>query len=108
MFCYQCEQTSKGEGCTKIGVCGKTADVAAHLSEAKLSPERPAAPAPSSGRVLRNRRWSRRLERDGFVRFQLLPATRAQQVRQGLLRIVGPPPDALGADQFVDTPRRFA
>ena len=29
MFCYQCEQTAKGEGCTKIGVCGKTADVAA-------------------------------------------------------------------------------
>jgi len=23
MFCYQCEQTAKGEGCTKIGVCGK-------------------------------------------------------------------------------------
>ncbi len=29
MFCYQCEQTSKGEGCTKIGVCGKRPDVAA-------------------------------------------------------------------------------
>jgi hydroxylamine reductase len=29
MFCYQCEQTSKGEACTKIGVCGKTAEVAA-------------------------------------------------------------------------------
>ncbi len=29
MFCYQCEQTSKGEGCTKIGVCGKQPDVAA-------------------------------------------------------------------------------
>lgn len=29
MFCYQCEQTAKGEGCTKIGVCGKPADVAA-------------------------------------------------------------------------------
>ncbi len=29
MFCYQCEQTAKGEGCTKIGVCGKDADVAA-------------------------------------------------------------------------------
>jgi hydroxylamine reductase len=28
MFCYQCEQTSKGEGCTKIGVCGKPAEVA--------------------------------------------------------------------------------
>jgi hydroxylamine reductase len=29
MFCYQCEQTAKGEGCTKIGVCGKTSEVAA-------------------------------------------------------------------------------
>jgi hydroxylamine reductase len=27
MFCYQCEQTAKGEGCTKIGVCGKQPDV---------------------------------------------------------------------------------
>ncbi len=29
MFCYQCEQTSKGQGCTVAGVCGKTADVSA-------------------------------------------------------------------------------
>jgi hydroxylamine reductase len=29
MFCYQCEQTAKGEGCTKAGVCGKSSDVAA-------------------------------------------------------------------------------
>ncbi len=29
MFCYQCEQTTKGEGCTKVGVCGKQPDVAA-------------------------------------------------------------------------------
>jgi hydroxylamine reductase len=29
MFCYQCEQTSKGVGCMKAGVCGKDADVAA-------------------------------------------------------------------------------
>ena len=28
MFCYQCEQTAKGEGCEKIGVCGKQPDVA--------------------------------------------------------------------------------
>ncbi len=28
MFCYQCEQTAKGQGCTVIGVCGKTPDVA--------------------------------------------------------------------------------
>ncbi len=29
MFCYQCEQTAKGEGCIKSGVCGKQPDVAA-------------------------------------------------------------------------------
>ncbi|MEW6614975.1 MAG: hydroxylamine reductase [Thermodesulfobacteriota bacterium] len=29
MFCYQCEQTAKGEGCAKIGVCGKQPEVAA-------------------------------------------------------------------------------
>jgi hydroxylamine reductase len=29
MFCYQCEQTAKGEGCTKSGVCGKQPEVAA-------------------------------------------------------------------------------
>jgi len=28
MFCYQCEQTAKGQGCTTVGVCGKTSDVA--------------------------------------------------------------------------------
>jgi hydroxylamine reductase len=29
MFCYQCEQAAKGEGCTVLGVCGKDAEVAA-------------------------------------------------------------------------------
>ena len=29
MFCYQCEQTAKGEGCTVAGVCGKGQDTAA-------------------------------------------------------------------------------
>jgi hydroxylamine reductase len=29
MFCYQCEQTAGGKGCTKAGVCGKDAEVAA-------------------------------------------------------------------------------
>ncbi|MDX9787983.1 MAG: hydroxylamine reductase [Desulfobacterales bacterium] len=29
MFCFQCEQTAKGQGCTKIGVCGKQPEVAA-------------------------------------------------------------------------------
>jgi len=29
MFCYQCEQTAKGEGCTNHGVCGKDPETAA-------------------------------------------------------------------------------
>ncbi len=29
MFCNQCEQTAKGTGCNKMGVCGKGPDVAA-------------------------------------------------------------------------------
>ncbi|WP_080904252.1 hydroxylamine reductase [Parabacteroides sp. Marseille-P3160] len=27
MFCYQCQETAKGTGCTLVGVCGKTAEV---------------------------------------------------------------------------------
>ena len=27
MFCYQCQETAQGTGCTMRGVCGKTADV---------------------------------------------------------------------------------
>lgn len=27
MFCYQCEQTAHGTGCTRVGVCGKDAEV---------------------------------------------------------------------------------
>ena len=29
MFCYQCEQTAKGTGCTVAGVCGKDGQTAA-------------------------------------------------------------------------------
>ena len=32
MFCFQCEQTAKGEGCTMVGVCGKQPEVA-HLQD---------------------------------------------------------------------------
>jgi hydroxylamine reductase len=28
MFCFQCEQTAGGKGCTKVGVCGKQPEVA--------------------------------------------------------------------------------
>ncbi|WP_425060173.1 Hydroxylamine reductase [Sporomusa carbonis] len=33
MFCFQCEQTAGGKGCTKIGVCGKKPDVAGKQDE---------------------------------------------------------------------------
>jgi len=29
MFCYQCEQTARGEGCTSFGVCGKDPETSA-------------------------------------------------------------------------------
>ena len=28
MFCYQCQETAGNKGCTKVGVCGKSADLA--------------------------------------------------------------------------------
>ena len=28
MFCYQCQETAKGTGCSVRGVCGKSEDVA--------------------------------------------------------------------------------
>lgn len=28
MFCYQCQETARNTGCTKVGVCGKNAEVA--------------------------------------------------------------------------------
>jgi hydroxylamine reductase len=33
MFCFQCEQTAGGKGCTRIGVCGKTPEVAGKHNE---------------------------------------------------------------------------
>ncbi|MDR3373643.1 MAG: hydroxylamine reductase [Ancalomicrobiaceae bacterium] len=35
MFCYQCEQTAHGTGCTKIGTCGKSPE-AADLQDALI------------------------------------------------------------------------
>lgn len=29
MFCFQCQEAAGGKGCTKVGMCGKTADLAA-------------------------------------------------------------------------------
>lgn len=33
MFCFQCEQTAGGKGCTKMGVCGKKPEVAQEHDE---------------------------------------------------------------------------
>ncbi|MDR3561277.1 MAG: hydroxylamine reductase [Negativicutes bacterium] len=33
MFCFQCEQTAGGKGCTKVGVCGKKPEVAGKQDE---------------------------------------------------------------------------
>src|SRR5512136_1317452 len=33
MFCFQCEQTMGGKGCTKVGVCGKQPEVAKKQDE---------------------------------------------------------------------------
>ena len=33
MFCYQCEQNAGGQGCQKVGVCGKDAAAANHMDE---------------------------------------------------------------------------
>ena len=35
MFCYQCQETAGGKGCTKIGVCGKVPQVAQNLDSLK-------------------------------------------------------------------------
>ena len=32
MFCYQCQETSNGNGCTKVGVCGKDRKLAIELA----------------------------------------------------------------------------
>jgi len=33
MFCFQCEQTAGGTGCTRVGVCGKKPEVARKQDE---------------------------------------------------------------------------
>jgi hydroxylamine reductase len=33
MFCFQCEQTAMGKGCTKIGVCGKSPQVSSEQDQ---------------------------------------------------------------------------
>ena len=37
MFCFQCEQTARGEACTRVGVCGKSAEVSDWQDEVTLA-----------------------------------------------------------------------
>ena len=57
MFCYQCEQTNKGQGCTVQGICGKDARVAAlqdYLAYATKGIAQYAHQARSTGRTDRD------------------------------------------------------
>ena len=49
MFCFQCEQTAKGTGCTVSGVCGKKPNVAREQDE--LTCEMIGLAAASDGRT---------------------------------------------------------
>ena len=33
MFCYQCQETSRGKGCELQGVCGKKADTSTRMDQ---------------------------------------------------------------------------
>ena len=39
MFCYQCQETAGGKGCTMRGVCGKTEEVAKASGYSDLHPQ---------------------------------------------------------------------
>jgi len=62
MFCYQCEQTAQGTGCTTIGVCGKT-DETATLQDLLVHAAKGIAMYAHRGRVL----GVRDAAIDGFV-----------------------------------------
>ena len=64
MFCYQCEQTAKGLGCDKLGVCGKKPEIS-DLQDllvyalTGLGQAAAAAKAEGDGRAARNRPFFR-------------------------------------------------
>lgn len=36
MFCYQCQETARGNGCNVLGVCGKHPETSAKMGLASL------------------------------------------------------------------------
>lgn len=49
MFCFQCEQTAKGTGCTVNGVCEKRADTAKLIALAAAAKAAPSEETDLSG-----------------------------------------------------------
>jgi len=87
MFCFQCEQTAKGTGCTVQGVCGKDAQTAdlqdllvyqtkqigawAHQAR-RLGPSLPACLTPAILKIL-------------VEQFSIIPITTATEDLQAIL-----------------------
>ncbi|MCF7980076.1 MAG: hypothetical protein K9L82_19120 [Chromatiaceae bacterium] len=52
MFCFQCEEATKGTGCTTKGICGKTERIAVRLKHVLLGPTLLAFLSPNVVKVL--------------------------------------------------------
>ncbi|MGA2865733.1 MAG: hypothetical protein ABSF95_14770 [Verrucomicrobiota bacterium] len=57
MFCFQCEQTSKGTGCNEIGVCGKDEETAS-LQDLLLHATKAVAQYAHQARALVRMAWA--------------------------------------------------
>lgn len=104
MFCYQCEQTAGGKGCTKLGVCGKTPEVAGlqdlliyqlkgiSICQKQLM-ERGEQPAEDTVRFVESVLFTTltNVNFDGAVHVQLL--RQSQQLKEQLRQAVGDVPE---------------
>ena len=66
MFCYQCEQTQNGTGCTTVGVCGKTPSVA-YLQDLLIYQTRQLCVLANHARKYANQDVSKFTQVDDFV-----------------------------------------
>ena len=105
MFCYQCEQTAGGKGCTKLGVCGKTPEVAG-LQDLliyqlkgisccqKALMDRGEKPAEDTVRFVESVLFTtlNNVNFDAAVHVELL--RQSQQIKEQLRQVVGEAPEA--------------
>ena len=105
MFCYQCEQTAGGKGCTKLGVCGKTPEVAG-LQDLliyqlkgisccqKALMDRGEKPAEDTVRFVESVLFTTltNVNFDAAVHVELL--RQSQQIKEQLRQVVGEAPEA--------------